>query len=90
MRKEGVQLARRDIPVDDDHPAVVLEADAQQCAGLVDGELAREHAAGGELLDGREVTRGVVDGKVDEHVRGDLRAVVGVEVGDRERRLAAR
>ena len=90
MCKERLQLASLDVPVDDDHPPVVLQADTEERASLVDGELTGEHPARGELLDGGEVAGRVVNREVDEHVRGDLRAVVGVEVGDLEGRLAAR
>ncbi len=66
-----------------------LQADAEQGAGLIEGELARHFAAGGEGLDQRQVARGVVDRVGQQRVRGDLGGVLGVEVGDLEGALAA-
>lgn len=88
-RDKVAQLARLRVTLNEDDAAVLLLADSNQGASLVDRELAREAAASRHLLQRRQVARGAVDGEVDEGVRDDGGAVGGVKVGDLEGVLAA-
>lgn len=81
IRHKAAQQTSRRVTVDKDDSAVVLQAHGEQVALLVDGELARELAAGGDDLEELELAGGGVDLEVDERVGGDGLGRV-VEVGD--------
>ncbi len=72
------------LPLNNHHPSIILQSHRGQGPGLVDGELARVHAAGWGALGVVQFARRVVDGPCDEGVGGDGSAVLGVEVGDLE------
>lgn len=81
IRHKAANQSRLRAPVEKDDAGVVLQPDGQQVALLVDGELARELAAGGDDLQQLELAGDGVDLEVDEGVGGDrLRRVV--KVGD--------
>lgn len=81
IRHKAAQQTGRGVTVDKDDSAVVLQTDGEQGALLVDGELARELAAGGDDLEELKLAGGAVDLEVDERVGGDGLGGV-VEVGD--------
>lgn len=58
-----------------------MQTDGEQVALLVDGELARELAAGGDNLEELELAAGGVNLEVDERVGGDGLGRI-VKVGD--------
>jgi hypothetical protein len=73
------------LPLNNHNPSIVLQSDRGQSPGLVDGELARVHAACWGALGVGQFARRVVNGPCDEGVGGDGGAVLGVEVRDLER-----
>lgn len=77
---EPLEQAALDVAVNQDHATVRLESDREQVSGLVDGELARDAAAGRELLDERQVSGTVVDGEAEDGVGHDIGAVAGIKV----------
>lgn len=72
------------LPLNNHHPNIILQSHRSQGPGLVDGELARVHAACWGALGVVQFARRVVDGPCDEDVGWDRGAVLGVEVGDLE------
>lgn len=70
------------VTLDEDDAAVALLDDGNEVGGVIEGEVAGEAAAGGDLLELGEGTSSGVDGEVDEGV-GDDGLVGGVlEAGD--------
>lgn len=72
------------LPLHNHHPSIILQSNRGQSSGLVDGELARVHAACGGALGVVEFARRVVDGPCDDGFGGDGGAVLGIEIGDLE------
>lgn len=70
------------VALEDDDAAVALLDDGDEVGGVVEGEVAREAAARGDLLDLGEGAGGRVDGEVDEGVGGDGGVGGGLEAGD--------
>lgn len=66
MGNDALEHASRRIAIYDDDLAVVLEADGEKGAGLVDAKLTGYAAAGRELLQEGEGAGGLVDGEGDE------------------------
>lgn len=65
------------VPVDDDDPAVLLQAHGDHAAVVADGELARDHATRRELLYLGKIAVSVVDAEGDKGVGGDVDCFVG-------------
>lgn len=89
-RNELSQLAAFRIPLDDSHHPIALQPDGQERVFRVHAELTGEPATGRHLLNRRQGSSGRVNGEVDQGIRDDGSAVVGVEVGDLEGVLVAR
>lgn len=69
-------MARLGVALEHDNASIILQADGNAGAGLVDGELARELAARGHILDDVQLAGGAVNLEVDEGVRHDLLVLV--------------
>jgi hypothetical protein len=81
IRRKIANMARLRITLKNNNSLVSLHADSNAGSGLVDGEMARELAARGNVLDNGELARGAVNLEVDEGVGVDLLVLV-VEAGD--------
>lgn len=80
-RFKVAELSSVRVTLDNDNTAVALHADGNLGAGLVDGELAREAATGGNILEKSELSCVGVDGEVDDGIRVNRLGLV-VKAGD--------
>lgn len=80
-RFKVAELASAGVTLDDDNTAVALHADGNLGAGLVDGELAREAATSGNILEKGELSGVCVDREVDDGIRVNCLGLV-VEARD--------
>ena len=78
VRNKVAQLSRLRISFNDNDAAVRLKCHHHEAGVLVEGEVTREQATGGDLLQRGEATRGRIDGEVDYDVRDDGSSILWV------------